>query len=36
VLVGIVLLGGAPFHFWVADLFQGAPAALEVAGLVLR
>jgi len=27
-LAGVVLLGGAPFHFWVADLFQGAPAAL--------
>jgi NADH-quinone oxidoreductase subunit N len=27
-LTGVVLLGGAPFHFWVADLFQGAPAAL--------
>lgn len=27
-LVGVVLLGGAPFHFWVADLFQGASAAL--------
>ncbi len=23
-LAGMVLLGGAPFHFWVADLFQGA------------
>ena len=27
-LAGVVLLGGAPFHFWVADLFQGAPAVL--------
>ena len=27
-LAGVVSLGGAPFHFWVADLFQGAPAAL--------
>ena len=27
-LAGVVLLGGAPFHFWVADRFQGAPAAL--------
>jgi NADH:ubiquinone oxidoreductase subunit 2 (subunit N) len=27
-LAGVVLLGGAPFHFWVADLFQGAPVAL--------
>jgi formate hydrogenlyase subunit 3/multisubunit Na+/H+ antiporter MnhD subunit len=27
-LAGVVLLGGAPFHFWMADLFQGAPAAL--------
>jgi NADH-quinone oxidoreductase subunit N len=24
-LTGVVLLGGAPFHFWVADLFQGVP-----------
>ncbi len=23
-LVGLVLLGGAPFHFWVADVTQGA------------
>jgi NADH-quinone oxidoreductase subunit N len=27
-LAGVVMLGGAPFHFWVADLFQGAPPAL--------
>lgn len=27
-LAGLVLLGGAPFHFWIADLFQGAPAWL--------
>jgi NADH-quinone oxidoreductase subunit N len=27
-LAGVVLLGGAPFHFWLADLFQGAPAAV--------
>ena len=26
-LAGVVALGGAPFHFWVADLFQGASAA---------
>jgi NADH:ubiquinone oxidoreductase subunit 2 (subunit N) len=35
-LTGVVLLGGAPFHFWVADLFQGLPAAsapLAVAAL---
>jgi NADH:ubiquinone oxidoreductase subunit 2 (subunit N) len=25
-LTGVVLLGGAPFHFWVADLFQGVSA----------
>jgi NADH:ubiquinone oxidoreductase subunit 2 (subunit N) len=39
-LAGLVLLGGAPFHFWVADVFQGvrpwlAPlvvASLQVAG----
>src|SRR5262249_55009500 len=27
-LIGLVLLGGAPFHFWAADLFQGARAWL--------
>jgi NADH-quinone oxidoreductase subunit N len=27
-LAGVVMLGGAPFHFWVADVFQGAPVAL--------
>jgi formate hydrogenlyase subunit 3/multisubunit Na+/H+ antiporter MnhD subunit len=35
-LVGVVLLGGAPFHFWAADLFQGARpwlAPLAVASL---
>jgi len=35
-LTGVVLLGGAPFHFWVADLFQGVPVAaapLAVAAL---
>ena len=39
-LVGVVLLGGAPFHFWIADVFQGvrpwiaplAVAALQVTG----
>jgi NADH:ubiquinone oxidoreductase subunit 2 (subunit N) len=39
-LAGLVLLGGAPFHFWVADVFQGvrpwlaplAVAALQVSG----
>ena len=39
-VAGIVLLGAAPFHFWAADLFQGARAwlapisvaALQVAG----
>ena len=39
-LVGAVLLGGAPFHFWIADVFQGvrpwlaplAVAALQVTG----
>lgn len=39
-LAGLVMLGGAPFHFWVADLFQGARpslaplavAALQAAG----
>ncbi len=42
-LAGVVLLGGAPFHFWVADLLQGARAwlapllvaALQVAGAAL-
>lgn len=28
-LTGVVLLGAAPFHFWVADLFQGVPAAVS-------
>lgn len=35
-LTGLVLLGGAPFHFWPADLFQGAKpwfAPLAVAAL---
>jgi NADH:ubiquinone oxidoreductase subunit 2 (subunit N) len=35
-LTGLVLLGGAPFHFWPADLFQGARpwfAPLAVAAL---
>ena len=39
-LAGLVALGGAPFHFWVADVFQGvrpwlaplAVAALQVSG----
>jgi NADH-quinone oxidoreductase subunit N len=39
-VAGIVLLGAAPFHFWAADLFQGARAwlapiavaALQVSG----
>ncbi len=39
-LVGLVLLGGAPFHFWTGDLLHGArahqapfvAAALQVAG----
>lgn len=39
-LVGLVLLGGAPFHFWTGDLFHGArahqapfvAATLQVAG----
>lgn len=42
-LVGIVLLGGAPFHFWLADVLHGAPAyaaplvvaALQSAGAAL-
>ncbi len=35
-LIGFVLLGGAPFHFWAADLMQGARpwvAALAVSSL---
>jgi NADH:ubiquinone oxidoreductase subunit 2 (subunit N) len=35
-LVGLVLVGGAPFHFWAADVVQGARAgfaALAIAGL---
>ncbi|MFI5371161.1 MAG: hypothetical protein ACHQ52_06345 [Candidatus Eisenbacteria bacterium] len=39
-IAGLVALGGAPFHFWVADVFQGvrpwlaplAVAALQVSG----
>lgn len=27
-LGGVVLLGGVPFHFWAADVLQGAPAWL--------
>ncbi|MBK7368893.1 MAG: hypothetical protein IPJ04_13590 [Candidatus Eisenbacteria bacterium] len=42
-LAGIVLLGGAPFHFWLADVLHGAPAyvaplvvaALQSAGAAL-
>lgn len=41
-LAGLVALGGAPFHFWVADAFQGvrpwlaplAAAAIQVSGAV--
>jgi NADH-quinone oxidoreductase subunit N len=40
-LGGLVLIGGAPFHFWLADLMQGgrvwaaplAAASLQVAGV---
>jgi hypothetical protein len=39
-LIGVVLLGGAPFHFWLADVFQGvrpwlaplAAATLQITG----
>jgi NADH-quinone oxidoreductase subunit N len=42
-LAGVVLLGGAPFHFWLADVLQGARAwlapllvaALQAAGAAL-
>ncbi len=41
-LAGLVMLGGAPFHFWPADLFQGgrawaaplAAAALQITGVM--
>ncbi len=33
-LLGVVLLGGAPFHFWAADLLQGAPAWLAPLAVV--
>ena len=41
-LAGLVLLGGAPFHFWPGDLFHGArphlapfvAATLQMAGAV--
>jgi len=35
-LIGVVLLGAAPFHFWLADMFQGVRpwlAPLAAAGL---
>ncbi len=32
-MVGVVLLAGVPFHFWAADLAQGAP--LHIAPLAL-
>ncbi|MBI1799085.1 MAG: hypothetical protein HYR73_05310 [Candidatus Eisenbacteria bacterium] len=40
-LAGLVLAGGAPFHFWLADLLQGgrmwaaplAASALQIAGI---
>jgi NADH-quinone oxidoreductase subunit N len=39
-LIGVVLLGGAPFHFWLGDVFQGvrpwlaplAAATLQITG----
>jgi len=42
-LAGVVLVGGAPFHFWLADVFHGARAwlaplvvaSLQVAGAAL-
>jgi hypothetical protein len=41
-LIGVVLLGVAPFHFWLADIFQGvrpwlaplAAATLQITGAV--
>src|SRR5207244_2256311 len=33
-VLGVVLLGGAPFHFWAADLLQGAPAWLAPLAVV--
>jgi NADH:ubiquinone oxidoreductase subunit 2 (subunit N) len=33
-LAGLVLLGGAPFHFWVADVFQGVRPWLAVPAVV--
>jgi NADH-quinone oxidoreductase subunit N len=41
-LIGVVLLGGAPFHFWLGDMFQGvrpwlaplAAATLQITGAV--
>ncbi|MBI1795452.1 MAG: hypothetical protein HYR74_00200, partial [Candidatus Eisenbacteria bacterium] len=33
-LAGLVMLGGAPFHFWVADLLQGARPWIGAAGVV--
>jgi NADH:ubiquinone oxidoreductase subunit 2 (subunit N) len=33
-LAGLVLLGGAPFHFWVADVLQGVRPWLAAAAVV--
>lgn len=33
-LAGLVLLGGAPFHFWVADVLQGVRPWLATAAVV--
>ncbi len=33
-LLGLVLLGGAPFHFWAADLLHGAPTWLAPLAVV--
>jgi NADH:ubiquinone oxidoreductase subunit 2 (subunit N) len=33
-LAGLVLLGGAPFHFWIADLLQGTRPWLAAAAVV--
>lgn len=34
-LLGVVLVGGAPFHFWAADILHGAPAWLAPLAVIV-
>ena len=34
-MLGMVLLGGAPFHFWAADVLQGAPVWLSPLAVIV-